>query len=148
VLFGEVALNTVYDSGIGVGIVRGTVTGREVDALLESQWQPAATGGETYRNMAVSRNVRYTYDPAGPLGARVNPRDVRIDGRPLRPDKRYRVATLANNFFAKNATPGFTALFGARKQDRSLFNGGDALWHYLGTHSPFTPPPLGRAAAR
>ena len=144
VLFGEVAVGTVYDSGIGIGIVRGTVTGAEVDALLESQWQIAADGTARYRNMAVSGNVSYRYDTSKPVGERVDPADVRIDGRPLRPRRSYRVATLANNFFAKNATPGVTALFGARAQDRSAYNGGDALWRYLEARSPLAPPATDR----
>ncbi|GAB3455562.1 bifunctional metallophosphatase/5'-nucleotidase [Actinophytocola sediminis] len=139
VLFSELAVGTVYDSGIGVGLVRGTVPGRAVDELLESQWQP--DGG--YRPVAVSANVRYTYDLTRPVGDRVS--DVRIDGKTLRPGTPYRVATLANNFFAKNATPGFTALFDARKQDRSAYNGGDALWRYLEAKSPVPVPQPGRA---
>ncbi|WP_116947687.1 bifunctional metallophosphatase/5'-nucleotidase [Jiangella endophytica] len=148
VLFPELAVGVVYDSGIGVGLVRGTVTGRDVLDLLESQWQAGPNGTVTFRSMAVSGNVTYTYDSTRPLGRRVVPGSVRIDGRPLRPGGDYRVATLANNFFAKNATPGFTALFDARDQDRSLFNGGDALWRYAEAHSPLAPPEVGRASAR
>jgi 2',3'-cyclic-nucleotide 2'-phosphodiesterase (5'-nucleotidase family) len=139
VLFSELAVGTVYDSGIGVGLVRGTVPGRAVDELLESQWQD----GAVYRPVAVSGNVRYTYDAALPVGDRVS--GIRIGGRPLQQDKPYRVATLANNFFAKNATPGFTSLFDARKQDRSAYNGGDALWRYLEARSPVSAPTAGRA---
>ncbi|MBC6468682.1 bifunctional metallophosphatase/5'-nucleotidase [Actinomadura alba] len=145
VLFSEVALGTVYDSGIGVGLVRGDITGAQLDALLESQWQQAADGSVRYRQMAVSGNVRYTYDPAKPVGHRIDQGDIRIGNRPVRPHATYRIATLANNFFAKNATPGFTALFEATKQDRSLYNGGDALWRYLEKMSPVRPPALGRA---
>jgi 5'-nucleotidase len=148
VLFSELVLNTVYDSGIGVGLVRGTVTGRDVDELLESQWQQAADGTVTYRHLAVSNNVHYSYDPTEPVGHRVAPGSIHIDGHPLRPTASYRVATLANNYFAKNATPGFTALFDAKDQDRSLYNGNDALWRYMEIHSPVEPPALGRARAR
>lgn len=140
VLFSELAVGTVYDSGIGVGLVRGTVTGRELDELLESQWQ---TG--TFRPLAVSGNVRYTYDLTRPVGDRVSPDRVLVNGRPLRLGARYRIATLANNFFAKNASPGFTALFDARAQDRSKYNGGDALWRYLEARSPVHAPPANRA---
>ncbi|GAA2431662.1 bifunctional metallophosphatase/5'-nucleotidase [Actinomadura vinacea] len=143
VLFSELALGTVYDSGIGVGLVRGDISGAQLDALLESQWQQAADGSVKYRQMAVSGNVRYTYDTTKPVGRRVAA--VRIGDRPVNPHATYRIATLANNFFAKNATPGFTALFEAKKQDRSLYNGGDALWRYLEKKSPASPPALGRA---
>ncbi|RBM10373.1 bifunctional metallophosphatase/5'-nucleotidase [Prauserella sp. PE36] len=146
VLFSELAVGTVYDSGIGVGLVRGSVKGRQVDELIESQWQRAADGSVTFRPLAFSGNVRYTYDLAKPVGSRVDPGDVRLDGRPLRPNADYRIATLANNFFAKNATPSFTALFTARNQDRSSFNGGDALWRYLEARSPVSAPEPGRMA--
>ncbi|MBE1487586.1 bifunctional metallophosphatase/5'-nucleotidase [Plantactinospora soyae] len=145
VLFGELALGTVYDSGIGVGLVRGDVTGERLDELLESQWQQAADGTVTYRPVAVSGNVRYRYDVTRPVGERVVAGSLRIGNRPVRPQATYRIATLANNFFAKNATPGFTALFEAERQDRSLYNGGDALWRYLEKMSPVRPPTLDRA---
>ncbi|MEV5831434.1 bifunctional metallophosphatase/5'-nucleotidase [Spirillospora sp. NPDC052242] len=148
VLFSEVALGTVYDGGIGVGLVRGDVTGRQLDALLESQWQRAADGTVTYRPMAVSGNVRYAYDPSKPVGERIDLRDVRIGKRPVKAHATYRIATLANNFFAKNATPGFTALFDAKRQDRSLYNGGDALWRYLERTSPASAPEPGRATPK
>ncbi|MFD0852238.1 5'-nucleotidase C-terminal domain-containing protein, partial [Actinomadura adrarensis] len=145
VLFSEVALGTVYDSGIGVGLVRGDITGAQLDELLESQWQTAADGTVTYRQVAVSGNVRYTYDLSKPVGDRIPPGAIRLGNRPLNPNAKIRIATLANNFFPKNAHPGFTALFEARNQDRSLYNGGDALWRYLEKESPLTPPPLNRA---
>jgi 5'-nucleotidase len=144
VLFGELAVGTVYDSGIGVGLVRGTVTGHDLDELLESQWRQGTDGTEAFRPLAVSGNVRYTYDLTRPIGVRVDPDRVRINGTPLRLNRNYRIATLANNFFAKNATPGFTALFDARGQDRSRYNGGDALWRYLEARSPVAAPPLNR----
>ncbi|TYB39685.1 hypothetical protein FXF50_04715 [Micromonospora sp. AP08] len=145
VLFSELAVGTVYDSGIGVGLVRGDITGAQLDALLESQWQRAADGSVQYRQISASSNVRYTYDPTTPVGERVAPASIRIGNRPVNPHATYRIATLANNFFAKNATTGFTALFEARKQDRSLYNGGDALWRYLDKLCPVRPPALGRA---
>ncbi len=148
VLFSELALGTVYDSGIGVGLVRGTITGEEIHDLLESQWQRAEDGSVSYHPLAVSANVRYTYDVRKPVGRRVLPGSVTIDRRPVVADRDYRVATLANNYFAKNSTPGFTALFGARDQNRSLYNGGDALWRYMEAHSPVHPPSLDRGRAR
>lgn len=139
VLFPEVAVGTIVDSGIGWGLLRGTLTGKEIDALLESQWRQAADGSVTYRHMAVSGNVAYTYDLRKPVGQRVTPGHVRIDGRPLTPNTSYRIATVGN---------GPAALFDARDQDRSLYNGGDALWRYMEAHSPVDPPSLDRAQPR
>ncbi|MGK5739950.1 bifunctional metallophosphatase/5'-nucleotidase [Micromonospora sp. URMC 103] len=143
VLFSELALGTVYDSGIGVGLVRGNVTGQQLDELLESQWQQGADGTVTYRHLAVSANVRYTYDVSRPVGDRVAAGSIRLGNRPVNPKATYRIATLANNFLPNVVTPGFTALLGAAKQDRSIYNGGDALWRYLERQSPVRPPALG-----
>lgn len=114
VLFSEVALGTVYDSGIGVGLVRGTAPGQAIDELLESQWQLDGS----YRLVAVSANVRYACDLTRPVGDRVS--DVRIGGKSLRDGRPYRIASLANNFFAKNATPGLTSLFDAPAEPQRL----------------------------
>lgn len=145
VLFPEVAVGTVYDSGIGVGVVRGTLTGRELLGLLEAQWQSAPDGSVAFRPLAVSQNVSYRFDPDGPVGRRVDRAGVRIDGHRLAPGRKYRVATLATAFLPERALPGFEALTGARGQDRSAYLGGDALWRYLEAHSPLTPPALNRA---
>jgi 5'-nucleotidase len=148
VLFSELVFGTVYDSGIGPALVRGTVTGREIDELIESQWQEADDGTVSFHYMAISGNVTYTYDSAAPVGNRVAFGEIRIDGSPLRPTADYRIATLANNFFPKNAHPGFTALFDARDQKRTLYSGPDALWRYLEARSPVEPPSLDRVSPK
>ncbi|ALG12200.1 bifunctional metallophosphatase/5'-nucleotidase [Kibdelosporangium phytohabitans] len=144
VLFSELVFGTVYENGIGPAVVRGTVTGEKLDELIESQWQRGADGVVTYRHMAVSGNVSYTYDPGAPLGQHVDIKKIRINGKPVKAGREYRIATLANNFFARNATPGFTALFEARNQDRSIYSGADALWKYMEARSPVRPPKLDR----
>ncbi|MDI3096480.1 bifunctional metallophosphatase/5'-nucleotidase [Streptomyces sp. AN-3] len=147
VLFPEAAVGTVADSGIGVGVVRGTLTGRELVALLESQWQSAPDGSVTFRPVAVSGNVSYRFDADGPVGERIERGSVRIDGRRVADGRKYRVATLATAFMEQRALPGFEELVGARDQDRSAYMGGDALWHYLSAHPRLAPPALDRARA-
>ena len=144
VLFSEVVFGTVYENGIGLALVRGTVTGTELDQLLESQWQRGTDGVVTYRHMSVSGNVTYTYDPDAALGHHVEIGDIRVNGKAVRADRQYRIATMANEFFAKNATPGFTALFSARSQERADYRGPEALWRYLESRSPVQPPALDR----
>ncbi len=145
VLFPEAAVGTVADSGIGVGVVRGTLTGRELVRLLESQWQTAPDGPVGFRPVAVSGNVSYRFDPDRPAGERIDRQSVRIDGRRVGDRAKYRVAGLASAFMAGRAVPGFEALVGARDQDRSAYLGGDALWHYLSAHPRLAPPALDRA---
>jgi 5'-nucleotidase len=146
-LFPEVMFNTVYEDGIGPALVTATVTGRQLDALLESQWQPGADGQVTFRPIAVSDSVSYRYDPTGPVGERVAYGRVSIDGKPLRPTGEYRVAALSNNFVARYAHPGMTVLFGARDQHRTTSSGADALAAYLAVNSPVSAPALDRVAA-
>jgi hypothetical protein len=45
-------------------------------------------------------------DPTRAVGDRIAPGSIGIGNRPIIPEARYRIVTLANNFFAKNATPG------------------------------------------
>ncbi|MEU3727879.1 bifunctional metallophosphatase/5'-nucleotidase [Streptomyces sp. NPDC033538] len=145
VLFPEAAVGTVYDSGIGVGVVRGTLTGRELVRLLESQWQSAPDGTVTFRPVAVSGNVSYRFDEERPVGRRIDRGSVRIDGRRVGEGRKYRVATLATAFMEGRTTPGIDVLVGARDQDRSAYMGGDALWRYLSAHPRLAPPALDRA---
>lgn len=144
VLFSELVVGTLVDGGIGHGVVSGDLTGRELDALLESQWQQSANGAVTYKHLAVSGNVRYSYDLSKPVGSRVNPGDVRIDGKPLRPNGTYRVATTSGGFLQPESS-SFAELAAATDQERSLYNANDALWHLMANGSPVAPPATDRS---
>lgn len=144
VLFSELVVGTLVDSGIGHGVVSGDLTGRQLDALLESQWDQATNGAVTYKHLAVSGNVRYTYDLSKPVGSRINPGDVRIEGRPLRPNATYRVATTSGGFL-QPTTSAFAELAAATDQERSLYNANDALWRHMADGSPVAPPATDRA---
>lgn len=69
--------------------------GSDLDAVLEQQWLPPAYGCRRLSSLAVSKNVRYTYDEGAVPGSRVDPRTVLINGRRLDLDRIYRVATTA-----------------------------------------------------
>lgn len=148
VLFSEALFGTVYEDGIGPAVVTADVTGSQLEELLEGQWQRAADGTVTFRPLAVSDEVRYTYDATRPVGDRVTFGQVRIDGVPLRPYRSYRVATLSTGFVPRYAPPGYTALFGATGQHRTSYSGADALAGYLSERSPLEPPRLDRVHAR
>src|SRR5437762_22026 len=53
------------------------------DAVLEQQWQTQANGTVKFAPLAVSGNVSYAYDASKPVGQRIDPADVKIDGAPL-----------------------------------------------------------------
>jgi 5'-nucleotidase len=75
-------------------LVTLTLTGAELQALLERQWQ----GQPFARVLQVSRGFAYTWDAAKPAGQRVVPGSLRLEGRPVAPDESLRITV--NNFLA------------------------------------------------
>ena len=89
----------------GNSLVTMTLTGAQIDALLEQQFDDSDTG---YGNiLQVSAGFSYTWDAAAPVGSRVNASSIGIDGAAIEPDGRYRVAV--NSFLADGGS-GFSVL--------------------------------------
>ncbi|MEV7415388.1 bifunctional metallophosphatase/5'-nucleotidase [Streptomyces sp. NPDC089919] len=91
--------------GYGDPVLSAWVTGRQLHDVLEQQWTRRADGTLQFAPLAVSGNVRYTFDPAGAVGSRVAPEDVLVDGVPLDPDRRYRLAAPAYTFLGADGYP-------------------------------------------
>jgi 5'-nucleotidase len=126
-------------------VVSGEITGRQLDTVLEAQWQTAADGSVANRPIAVSGNVTYRVDLTAAVGQRVS--DIRLQGARIGQGKRYRVATTAGGYLSRYAPAGITAFLSATDQRRSEYNAGDALWRWMEAKSPVSPPRLGRARA-
>jgi len=75
-------------------LVTLTLSGAQIVQLLEQQWR----GQPKPRVLQVSRGFAYAWDHARPVGARVVPGSVTLDGRPLDPLASYRVTV--NSFLA------------------------------------------------
>ncbi|WP_053600481.1 bifunctional metallophosphatase/5'-nucleotidase [Bacillus sp. FJAT-18017] len=88
-------------------VVVVTLTGRQIDQILEEQWVTQANGTVKFSPLAVSHNVRYTFDASKPVGQRVEPENVIINGKVLDPDKSYRVAALAYLIRGNDGYPTF-----------------------------------------
>jgi 5'-nucleotidase len=74
------------------------LTGAQLRGLLEQQW--VRGGAEPTRSMLqISDGFTYTWDSTRPLGQRVLPESVKLNGKPIEDGKVYRVA--ANNFLAE-----------------------------------------------
>ncbi|MFD9358570.1 bifunctional metallophosphatase/5'-nucleotidase [Streptomyces sp. NPDC060031] len=97
--------------GYGCPLVSATVSGRQLHDALEQQWALDAGGALTYAPLAVSGNVRYSFDAAGPAGNRVAPADVVIGGAALRLDGAYRLVTPS---YTLTGQDGYPALGGYR----------------------------------
>jgi 5'-nucleotidase len=116
----------------GNSLVTMTLTGAEIDAVLEQQF----TGG----NGILQISHTLTYDrlaAAGPDGRVTN---VRIAGVPLDPGASYRVTV--NNFLAEGGD-NYTVL----KQGTNRLGGDvdlDAFSKYVESHSPVAPGPQNR----
>ncbi|GAU66141.1 putative 5'-nucleotidase [Streptomyces sp. NBRC 110611] len=94
--------------GFGDPIMTVTVTGRQIHDALEEQWAPAPGGGLGFAPLAVSGNVRYTFDAAGPVGRRVEPADVLIDGTALDLARPYRLAAPSYTLINQDGFSAFT----------------------------------------
>ncbi|WP_254705622.1 bifunctional metallophosphatase/5'-nucleotidase [Streptomyces vilmorinianum] len=140
ILFGE-SWNAY---GYGNPVLTVGVKGSRLDAILEQQWQQQADGTVTFAPLAVSHNTSYRYDPARPVGDRVSPRDVLINGRPLDLERTYRVAALAYTVIGADGYSAFAGYTGPVR------NGTDheSFVEYLRAHKRISPAPLDRVRVK
>ncbi len=136
---GEVTYGEVFAvQPFGNSLVSLSVTGAQLDAMLEQQWTTQADGSVKQMILAVSSGFAYRWDAAQPLGSRVG--DLTLNGAPIDPAASYRITV--NNFLADGGD-GFTVL----RQGSERVGGEvdvDALEQYLKANAPMAAPALGR----
>jgi 5'-nucleotidase len=118
----------------GNTLVVKSLTGRQVRALLEQQFDSGSNTASSPNMLLPSSNLRYAYDLSRPAGKRIL--DLTVDGRPIDDGAVYRVAM--NNFLATGGD-NFT-LF---KEGTDPVGGPldlDALEAWIARSSPLTPP--------
>ncbi|WP_437777313.1 bifunctional metallophosphatase/5'-nucleotidase [Sorangium sp. So ce1097] len=127
----------------GNSLVVMTLTGEQIDALLEQQFRVDSMGTPRSVILQVSDGFTYTYSQSAPIGAKVDIASIRINGVPIEATRTYRVTV---NSFLASGGDGFTVL-----NDGTDRLGGaldlDALRDYFAASSPVSPPPLDRIAA-
>ena len=114
-----------------------TLTGAQLDAVLEQQWGPTGT-----KILQISNGFTYTMTVGNAIGDRVS--NLALNGTPIDPAGTYRVSI--NNFLAGGGD-GFTVF----TQGTDLQGGPidlDALVDYFAASSPVAPPPLNRITLR
>ncbi|GAB3810021.1 bifunctional metallophosphatase/5'-nucleotidase [Kribbella italica] len=142
---GRVLLGESWDAyGYGNPVLTVSLTGAQLDAVLEQQWQPQPNGTVKFAPLAVSANVRYTYDTTRPIGDRVAPADVRINGAALDPSKTYRVAALAYTVIGADGYPAFKSATHPVRNNTDH----ETFVDYLRSHRTLTPAPLTRVTSR
>ncbi|MYD51214.1 MAG: bifunctional metallophosphatase/5'-nucleotidase [Dehalococcoidia bacterium] len=140
---GELTYGEVFSvQPFGNSLVTLSLTGAQIDALLEAQFSDSADDSDEI--LQVSRGFSYTWDAARPVGARVDPSTITINGIPVDPDATYRVTV---NSFLADGGDGFTVL-----KEGTERTGGeidlDALVAYFSTASPVAPGPQDRINRR
>lgn len=138
VLFGEAWAAWGYANPV----LTVSVTGSQLEQALEQQWQTQANGTVRFAPLAVSGNVRFRYDLTKPVGDRVLPEDVLINGQPLDLARSYRLAALAYTLLGADGYTAFAGYTDAVRGERDY----EALRNHL-RNGPVTPPALDRAVA-
>lgn len=119
--FGQVASAQPFNNTLNVL----TLTGTQLQALLEQQWQD---GDKAFRPLQPSATLRYRWDATRPAGQRVVPGSLTVDGQPVQASQAYRVTV--NSFMAEGGD-NFSVLAHAEKRLDTGLNDLDALIAYL-----------------
>ena len=113
------------------------LSGAQLRRLFEQQWQRPSASGATI--LQVSQGLTYSWDEKRPLGQRLVPGSLKLNGAPVEENKTYRV--VANNFLAEGGDnfPEFAKV--TNRIDTQVVDL-DALSDYIAKH-----PGAGGAAA-
>lgn len=115
------------------------LTGAQLKAVLEQQWQPAGSA-RPFLKLGVSDGFTYTYDPAAAAGSRITA--MYLDGELVTPDQVLHVVT--NSFLAAGGD-AFTAFRdGTDKADSGRIDL-DAFVTYIKQNQPIAPDLAQRA---
>ena len=124
-------------------VVTMTLTGAQIQAVLEEQWQPAGASRPVLW-LGVSEGFHYEYSPNAPQGHRIVEGSMTLDGVPLERDGTYRVTV--NSFLAAGGDNYATLALGV---DRVTTGDNDLtmLVDYLQANSPVTADTAPRSTA-
>jgi 5'-nucleotidase len=136
---GEITYGELFSvQPFGNSLVKMDLTGEQIYALLNQQWQPQANGTVTVRILQIS-GLSYTYVDANPVGQKV--KEVRFNNQPI--DRAATYSVTVNSFLAEGGD-AFTVL----RQGRNRVGGPldlDALIQYIQKlPQPFTVGSEGR----
>jgi 5'-nucleotidase len=122
----------------GNSLVTMTLTGAQIDQLLEQQFDNPTAGQN--RILQVSDGVSYAWSASAAAGSKVDPSSIRLNGAPVDPSGAYRITV--NSFLAEGGD-NFTVL----AQGTNRLGGAvdlDALVDYFAANSPVPPGPQNR----
>jgi 5'-nucleotidase len=111
-LVGDADGNVTYKEAAGVQPFANTLvvldlTGAQIKAALEQQWQPTGAG-RPFLKLGISNGFSYTYDPAATAGERIT--SMTLNGADVDESATYKVTV---NSFLASGGDNFTAFNGA-----------------------------------
>jgi 5'-nucleotidase len=118
-----------------------SMTGSQIDSLLEQQWIAGRPGGRDVLRLGISDGFTYSWSASAPFGSKVDPASIKLGGVTLDPAGTYRVT--ANNFMADGGD-SYTALVNGAPRTGGKVDL-DALIDYMGAHANLTAPPAKRS---
>ena len=121
-------------------LVSMTLTGAQVETMLEQQWVTQTDQSVRFLHLGVSEGVTYSWSASAPVGDKIDPATIQLDGVTIDPTASYRVTV---NSFLADGGDGFTVL----REGTDRVGGGvdlDAFNAYLTAESPVAPPPATR----
>ncbi len=125
----------------GNSLVTMTLTGADIETLLEQQWfRHPVTGVVTVNILQVSNGFTYTWDNNGPIGDKIDPATMMLNGTAIDPTASYRVTV--NSFLADGGDNFFILPSGTSRLGGEVDL--DALVTYFGANSPVAPGPQDR----
>jgi 5'-nucleotidase len=121
----------------GNSLVVMTLTGAQIEKLLEQQFTMAGN-----KVLQVSKGFTFAWSASAPLGAKVDPASIKLDGVTIDPVKNYRV--VVNSFLASGGDSFAVLVDGTDRLGGATDL--EALQAYFAAHSPVAPPALDRVA--
>ena len=119
-------------------LVTMTLSGAQLQQLLEQQWQTAT---RTHM-LQVSRGFGYSWDAGKPMGQRIVPGSLRLNGQPIAADARLRVTV---NSFIASGGDNFTVLRQGTERKTGVMDI-DALEAFVKANPTLVPGTLDRIA--
>ncbi len=107
-------------------LVNMDLTGVQIKATLEQQWQPAGAA-RPFLRLGASEGFTYTYDPTRAVGDRITA--MWLDGTPIDPAATY--AVTVNSFLATGGDNFLALAGGSNKQDTGMTDL-QAMVEYMG----------------
>lgn len=120
----------------GNNLVVLSLTGAQIKALLEQQF---IEGLEPYI-LQMSQGFSYTYSESAPIGSKIDPASITLEGVTIDPAQSYRVATIG---FLADGGDGFSVFLDGTDRVGGVTDM-DALVAYFAGNSPISPPGLDR----